>query len=468
MDQKEGMYLEYKATIQSELEKFLKREGMTINQFSGISGVNSGTLSSIINGNRPIAMQQLDRLTSGMGLAEGSFYELYVDQCFIYSAPNWRRLGPFLHRCAELNKLECIQRVMQRMMDNLSYAQVLFETAEHFFYQGRFQAAALLYEGIAESERFQHSERLALCQYRLFTIALGDDQEMNLQAATHFEYFIDRLDEVDQLNALQDLTNIYVSLQRWSKVDLLAQELGRKATIQYRNKYEKARRNKLQKESARPLCFYILYSYLLRSAVCDEYGDYEQALYYVSLYSDMSWVREDTEEAFQIMEQFKEWATVNALAYRLMSGQTEVLSEYVDFVGSRNEEVFPALYTILKAANRYQFHIDEIIDSSQSHLVNKKQRSKFGIFDTQVTVDKYTRLLCELAIYYLNTQRYKIGIMYILKALESSVDTKNESVVIRCVGLFEQFRQYTSRKDQHSYKTIIASQHVHLTCKVDK
>lgn len=456
----------FKATIQAELENFLKREGMTINQFSGISGVNSGTLSSIINGNRPIAMQQLDRITSGMGLAEGSFYELYVDQCFIHSAPNWRRLGAFLHRCAELNKLECIQRVVKIMMDNLSYAQVLFETAEEFFNQGKWQAAALLYEGVAESEKYQHSERLALCQYRLFTIALGDDQDINLQAATHFEYFIDRLDEADQLNALQDLANIYASLQRWSKVDLLAQELGRKAAIQYKNKYKSPRRSNLQKESERPLCFYILYSQLLRSAVCDEYGDYAQALHYVSLYSDMSWVREDTEEAYHTMEQFKEWSTANALLYRLMSGQMEVLSEYVDFIGSRNEEIFPALYKILQAANRYQFNVDEIINRFSMHIAYKEQHSRLRTFNIQITADRYTSLLCELATYYLNTQRYKTGIMYILKSLESSVNINNESTVIRCVGLFEQFRHHTSREDQNNYKTIISEVKKHNEKKI--
>lgn len=164
-------------TIQTELAAFLRKEGQTINQFAGISGVNSGTLSSIINGNRPIAMQQLDRITAGMGLPDGAFYELYIDECVVHSAPDWRRLGPFLHRCAELDKLECIRQVVQIIMDNITYAPLLFDTAEEFYGQGKLQAAALLYEGVADSEKYQHSERLALCQYRLFTIRIGQSPE---------------------------------------------------------------------------------------------------------------------------------------------------------------------------------------------------------------------------------------------------------------------------------------------------
>ncbi|WP_246061571.1 helix-turn-helix domain-containing protein [Paenibacillus oralis] len=82
-------------TIRDQLEGFLKRKNMTLNQFSELTQINSGTLSGIINGHRPIAMQQLDRITVGMGLPEGYFYELYIDECFFQASPDWRRLVRF-------------------------------------------------------------------------------------------------------------------------------------------------------------------------------------------------------------------------------------------------------------------------------------------------------------------------------------------------------------------------------------
>ena len=69
-------------------------------------------------------MQQLDRMVAAMGLPEGSFYELYADECFAYPL-NWRRLKPFLYRCAELDKLELIQKVVRFMTDNLAYVPML-------------------------------------------------------------------------------------------------------------------------------------------------------------------------------------------------------------------------------------------------------------------------------------------------------------------------------------------------------
>lgn len=105
----------------------------------------------------------------------------------------------------------------------------------------------MLYESVAESEKYQHSERLALCQYRLFTIALGEDRDANLRAAVQFEGFVNRLDEVDQLDALKDLANTYSALRHWDKVMAMAKEMGNKATIQYHAKYDRARKSRLQR-----------------------------------------------------------------------------------------------------------------------------------------------------------------------------------------------------------------------------
>lgn len=97
--------MEAASTILTELEDYMKREALTISKFAARSGMNSGTLSNVIQGHRPIAMQQLDRITLAMDLPEGHFYDLYVDNYIINGAPDWRRIGPLLQRCAELDKL---------------------------------------------------------------------------------------------------------------------------------------------------------------------------------------------------------------------------------------------------------------------------------------------------------------------------------------------------------------------------
>ncbi|MGM1050603.1 MAG: helix-turn-helix domain-containing protein [Bacillota bacterium] len=443
-------------TIRSELESYLHRTGLTINQFAEESKVNSGTISTIIKGTRPIAMQQLDRIVLAMGLPEGSFYELYVDECFVQT-PNWRRLRPFLYRCAELDKLECIQRVVHLMMDNLSYIPALFDTAEDFFNQGKLGAAAIIYESITESEKYQHSERLALCHYRLFSISLGHDQEKNLRAATKFEGFVERLDVIDQLDALKDLLNMYCSLRQWDKVDEMAAMMGRKALIQYNYKYEMARRSDQHREPKRPLFLYIIYSHLMRSAVCDERGDYEQALQYVPLYSDMSWVRENTEEAHRIMKQYKVWATANTYLYHLMMGKIEVLPEYVAFIESQENEILHALTKILQAANRFNFNIDDILQKFEQQIsLYIDNKGTTGMYTEQVSVNRFTCFLTELSTYYWHREKHETGIKCVLIGLETAIEIHSNDAILKYVRLFELFRYVASKEAQHRYHNLIS------------
>lgn len=444
-------------TIRSELESYLRSTGLTINQFADKSKVNSGTISTILKGTRPIAMKQLDLIVSAMGLPEGSFYGLYMDDCFVHS-PNWRRLRPFLFRCAELDKLEYIQKVVRLMMDNLSYIPALFDTAEELFNQDMQGAAAVIYESVAESEKYQHSERLALCHYRLFSISLGHDQERNLQAATKFEGFVERLDEVDQLDAIKDLANTYLSLRQWSKVDEMAEVMGRKAMIQYKYKYELARRYDHHKEPKRPLFLYIVYSYLLRSAVCDELGDYEQALQYVALYSDMSWVKEDSEEAHRIIEQYKVWAVANTYLYQVMMGKAEVIPQYVAFIESDENEIIHALTKILQASNHYDFNIDSILQQFEpqiSRYIDHKGNG-VGTYTHQVAADRYTCFLTELASYYLSRASYDSGIKCVLIGLASATEIHNNDAILKYVRLFELFRHAASQEAQHRYYILIS------------
>ncbi|MBX4147692.1 helix-turn-helix domain-containing protein [Paenibacillus lautus] len=444
--------METTATIRGEIVRYLQNHHMTINQFARISGINSGTLSNILNGNRPMSMHQLDRITEGMGLEEGHFYELYITESIFHTTPDWRRLGPFLERCAELDKLDCLHRAARMTMENINYAPMLFDMAETLFNEEKREAAALLYECVAECEKFQYSERLALCQYRLFLIRLGENQEENLQAAVYFEPYIDRLDEIYQLDALVKLINLNISLQRMDKIEALAKRMEHQARIHYQQNRDTFESLEFPK---RPLLFYLLYSYLIQAFVYQERGDYDHALHYVSLYDKPDWVINPSQEESLILEQFSEWAEANRYMYGLMSGQPGSLNQYVDYVESRNDEIFLALCNIMVAANRYQLQVDPILERFKEHLHYRSQQNQLGKVSDQVTLNRYTRLLAELGIYYLNAKQYDRGLSYILDSLEYSIRTKSDNGMLRCMGIFEQFRQYASEEIQKRYNEFI-------------
>ncbi|MBW4081735.1 helix-turn-helix transcriptional regulator [Paenibacillus sp. S150] len=418
--------MESTATIRDQLASYLSEQSMSINQFADKVGINSGTLSRIVKGTQPIAMSHLALITRGMEEVEDYFFSLYVDECFYHSAPTWRRLRPFMIRCAELGRVDCIERMVQILLDNLKNVPMLFEVAEGLFGQGQWQAAALLYENVGASEKYQHSERLALCQYRLFVMALGDDPQQNLIAAALFENYVTRLDEAHQLDALKQLLHVYYALHHWEKAEELAKELHRLATIQYQIHSRSDHRCKSQETLEKPLYFYILYAQLMRSCTYEERGDYKNALEIIPLYTDGSWIKESGEEVYRIIAQFQEWGTANTYLNRLMDGQQEVLEEYVDFVSTRENEIFTALFRIVQTANRYQWDVDHILRRFSAYIPYRRHFIK----NKQINDDHHTRFRCELATYYLARRRFR-GQEVALSNVDLSAEVDNDRNVIR-------------------------------------
>lgn len=438
-------------TIRSKLEGYIKSEGVTLQRLAENSSINPGTLSAILHANRPIAMRQLDNLTAGMGLPEGDLYEMYVTECLIDHTPNWRRLRPFLYRCAELDKLHCIERVVSHIMDNLAYVPLLFEAAEEMFEQGKHEAARILYESVAESERYQHSERLAVCQYRLFTMSVGLDQQANLRAAVIFEGYIDRLCEEDQLEALRQIANVYFSLRNWRKVQTYGVEMGKKALILHSFKNNKKSREQ-HKKTERPLFTYILYSYLLQGAVCAEYRDYDQALYFVSLYTDTSWITINDEVDEYYIKRFEKWAEANLCMYKIMKGDITALPEYIAFMKENDNEVLTAIMSVMEAANRFGYDVDNVLELFKDDLQQVLNKS---LYNVHLNEFRYIKLHTELAIYYFRKNRYEEGIQATMVCLESAVKNNSKEYVITCVALFEKNRQYASQQEIDYYQYLI-------------
>ncbi|TDL63266.1 helix-turn-helix transcriptional regulator [Paenibacillus amylolyticus] len=444
--------MEPTTTIRSYIEDYIRKQGYTLQYFADISGVNAGTLSAIIKGTRPIAMAQLDLITQGMKLEEGYFYEIYGAECFVESAPHWRRLEPFLQRCAELDKLECIHKVIQEVTDDRSYISELFEMAEGMLERGQTKAARMLYECVAECEKYQHSERLALCQYRIFTLSLGQNQHDNLRAAVHFEPYINRLDEERQLDAIKDLANTYASLRYWDKSFSLADDLGRKAEII--QSYTKKKVNKEDRVTAYPLFVYQAYSNLLKANACERMGKYEDALRYTTQYKSIVNIIDPDDEEFLFINKFKGWGEINTYLYYLFMGDDSMLSTYVQYIENNQSELLPALVNIMEAANKNNMNVDDILHKFEPQI--SSEENLIHGYSRQIKQDLFTTLLLEVSIYYLTRGRYEKGLKRLMECFSSAVRTNNQMDTIHCMTLFEEYRNFASKEIHNKYKLLVA------------
>ncbi|MGV2643299.1 XRE family transcriptional regulator, partial [Clostridium perfringens] len=298
--------------------------------------------------------------------------------------------------------------------------------------------ALIIYKKVAESEKHQHAERLCLCQYRIFTCSLNSDQEHNLNCTIQFEAYIKRLPEGVQLDALKDLTNTLLSLNKWNKAKYYAQEMGRISRMLYAQKHNKNRPHRKPVEPAKPLFGYILYSDLLLGSIAADNDDYDRAICYLSCYEDQSWIKESDEAAERTKEQFREWARGNRYLYELMKGNIEVLEPYIDYISSRENEILRALFKIIQAANMYHFEFDEYLERFENLIKDHlKRRKPVGSYNEQIIDDRFAKFLTDVGMYYIRKVNIKKGSKYILDSLEFSYTINFEINIVRCCTTME-------------------------------
>ncbi|MDR6720082.1 helix-turn-helix transcriptional regulator [Paenibacillus sp. 2003] len=442
------------SNIRSYIESHLKNKGYKLQQFSEIADINVGTLSAIIKGTRLISMNQLDQITSAMELEQGYFYDMYGVECFIESAPHWRRLEPFIYRCAEIGKLDIIQQVITHVTDDQSYIDELFDVAESLFNKSINEAALILYECVADSEKYQHSERLALCQYRIFLLQKTLSKYDNLNAAVKFESYIDKLNEEVQLDAIKDLANVYNTIHLWDKVDAWARELERKAEFQL--KIQSRRRKSKRRLTAYPLFTYVAYANLLISSVYDARKEYENVLKYIEKYLEIVEVENPTQEDQQIIDLFQIWGEGNQYASQLMLGQENVINSYLDYIENNPSEILAGFINILQAANQYSFNIDYALDrfKDQINLFNTDMYIK-GSYNDQMLNHAYQDFYYELGYYQIKQRNYLLGIDALLMCLELSSSSKDDLMCIKCLDLYGEYRSEANEKQIRKYKKVI-------------
>ena len=454
--------MEITLTIQSEIQNYLEQHKLNMSQFAAKAGLNAGTVSGIVMSNRAISVHQLDCVTKAMEKSEDYFYSRYVQEYMLEASLDWRRVKAFLQRCTELDRLDCIIQVVTVLMDNVAYyVPLIFELAEEFFEHEYFKAAEILYENVASGERNQHSERLALSQYRLFAIRIGDDQKKNLRQATLFEAYVERLDEIHQLDALKDLANVYRSLREWDEVEEVAKKMKAKAKIQYSMKHQDKDHERVRSDNklSRPLFVYISYADLLCASVYEARGDYQQALQYTYAYSNLDWVKEMDEDTVHWRNLFHHWAEANILVNKLLSGDIEALYDYINYIdsssGTTDQDMITQLLNIMVAANRYQIDVDDILERFEKITDSFVQQLTSDIYIKQVIPEQFVRLSYELAYYNLNRGAYTYGFKYLMYALEKYHTMNDEAYFIKCMVLFERFRSNAMLETNGKYLKFI-------------
>ncbi|AWV36220.1 DNA-binding protein [Paenibacillus sp. FSL R7-0048] len=439
-------------TIRSEIEKNLSRSGHNLASFSKICGLNRGSLSAILHGNppKPMSLGQVDAIIKAFGFPEGWLYPLYVDECFNDEKVSRRRVEPFLIRCAELGKQNCIDETISRLLESTKPLDIIYSVADKLFNKGKVQESMFFYKIVVENESDSYSERLAISHYRNFKFLQTLDMEEKLRAVISFSPFRGRLPENLQLDGLLMLTQLCFALRRWEEMEIYADELRALANAVYRQELRRSgdkRREELCTE--RPLVVYYGHGYLLKAISLTKQGQYEAAKKYTAGYADLGWFEMLDEVGQQAVEQFRLFAVGNSFTLEMLEGNVKVVPDYVAFLAEHPGEILPGLIIIMESANHYRFSVDDVLKRFAREML------RFEQFEDPINIDRLYRLYYQIAMYLINNGQYITGVDYIIQSLELSIKTNNGIDFIKCVTLFETNRDYATLNQQEKYRKLI-------------
>ncbi|WP_309479763.1 helix-turn-helix domain-containing protein [Brevibacillus agri] len=378
-------------SLRSEIEKIQKQYGYTLSKLSALSGINHGHLSDILRGNRAMTIRQLDALATAFEQPPGWLYELYPDECFAKERVSRPRVIPYLIRCAEIGRQDCIQPIVSKLLDEQKNVDILFSVGERLFEAGKSKESIPFYQLVIENEKDSHSERFSLSQYRLFRATLGANAADNWKAVIRFEPYRNRLPENYQLDGLLQLANVSFVLQRWSDMEKYADELRLLASKVYEHEWRKRKNAKTCEplKTERHLVVYYGQGFLLKGAALQMQGLYGEAKKYVQGYADLDWFELLDDTGRMEVEKFKTWAKANMYTYDLLMGDTQVLPEYLDFLDKHPAEIPAGLLTIMEAASKFDLSIDHVLERYSAEIerfyehqdqINKGRHYNFRYF----------------------------------------------------------------------------------------
>lgn len=450
--------MEMTITLRSEIEKGIVGMGMNFSEFGERSGINRGIFSAILNSNppKPISLNQLEKIGRALGHNEGWMFELYIDECFYDGRSNRRRIEPFLIRCAELGRIDCIGKVLSRLLEDLRQLDMIFDIAEALHTNGSVQESVIFYQCVVQNEKYHQSERLAVSHYRLFRAALGDDNERNLRAAIEFEAFCEKLPDHHRLDGLMKLVNVYFSLDKYVEFEKYSRALHEFSDIVYRNSKKKVGLTspEARLETSYPLVVYYGYSLMCMQNIMIHQNKFPEAEQYIKGYEDLSWFSDSDEESREEVKKFKFYAEANRLTLELLIGNPDVLDACISFMKKNPNELLQLTFTILKSANQYKYCVDIVFEQFSDPLSNYLTQP-FHHDKSIISSNLYCGTCYQAALYFMERTNYEKMFDYIFKGMELGAKISNKEIFIHNVSLFEKNRNQASEAQKMQYKKLI-------------
>ncbi|MGG4220951.1 DNA-binding protein [Paenibacillus jamilae] len=201
----------------------------------------------------------------------------------------------------------------------------------------------------------------------------------------------------------------------------------------------------------RPLVYYYGYSHLMRGMAFQKQGKYEAARDCIEKYAELGWFNGLDPYGEAEVDYYRHAARANLYALDILSGRSDVLQEYVQFLRDNPEELLPGLLSIVEGAARHDYPLERVLQSFAEQIED------FKYFEEPVNVSYYFRFCYQLALYHIKLRQFTVALDYILQSLKLSdtLGMEHEHEFRKCTAIFEIFRSQATATQQDQYITIL-------------
>ncbi|MFF0828857.1 helix-turn-helix domain-containing protein [Brevibacillus sp. NPDC003359] len=391
------------------IQELLKERGLNQLDIARLSNVSQSTLSNALLGKRNFSLEQVDKITDGLGFPKGALYPYYESEMY---GPSGKvlptKLCSFIRHCYYRNLDYIGRKYIKKLSDisNKSLSKLYLSLGEDLHKMGFVLDAIEIYRLVIGMEltRIVETPTLVLSYYRLFSALREMALEEAYDIAIMFSYTVDLMpsksstrfdDDSDDIrtDAIRKLISYFYVLEKWKKVIELCDKLAiftkqKEDMINYGN------------------------SLVYKGRAAYYLGMNEMALQIIEDYINIEDKNGD----------FKRWGTANRYNVLIESGNVSLIPEYLTWLDRHVGEINASLPVILNACLVHDnINIMENIINAYIPIANKNfEASKKTPWDRRIRV----RINFYLAHYLLKSNNIKDIPNIILNIAEESVRLK--------------------------------------------
>ncbi|XOS94327.1 helix-turn-helix domain-containing protein [Brevibacillus laterosporus] len=234
-------YQEAQIELRQHLQDALDKKEWKQKDLILATGIDSVTLSQIMNNKRGLTLPQLDAITEALGLPKDTFYEYFIGECFNESG----KLSPvktadFFTSCIYVERYDITKRIIELIKDDTDRRRLLdntFKMAEHIFSSDQRNYSLPLYD-IVIANSTTRNERAAISYFRRFVIARDVDLTVSGYETLHqLQEYLPLLPQEYKFEAYYKILTFYNVVEKWDKLLNYSKELKALAMAERNEKY---------------------------------------------------------------------------------------------------------------------------------------------------------------------------------------------------------------------------------------